>query len=82
MHRVKLEKVDLNLLPILDAILTAESVGRAGAMVGLSKPAASHALSRIRAQLGDPILVRAGQRWVLTERAYGVYGEVHTYPAS
>jgi DNA-binding transcriptional LysR family regulator len=68
-HAVKLDRVDLNLLPILDAILSSESVGKAAERVGLSKPAASHALSRIRAQLGDPILVRAGQRWVLTERA-------------
>jgi len=66
---MKLEKIDLNLLPLLDAILSRESVGKAAQVVGLSKPAASHALSRLRAQVGDPILVRAGQRWVLTERA-------------
>lgn len=66
---MKLAKIDLNLLPLLDAILTTESVGKAAALVSLSKPAASHALSRIREQIGDPILVRAGQRWVLTPRA-------------
>ncbi len=66
---MKLEKVDLNLLPVLEAVLATESVGKAALRVGLSKPAASHALTRIRAQLGDPILVRAGQKWVLTERA-------------
>jgi DNA-binding transcriptional LysR family regulator len=69
---MKLERIDLNLLPILDAILVHESVGKAAAAVGLSKPAASHALSRIRDQVGDPILVRAGQRWVLTERAAAI----------
>lgn len=66
---MKLERVDLNLLPVLDAVLRSQSVSKAAALVGLSKPAASHALARVRAQLGDPILVRAGQRWVLTERA-------------
>jgi DNA-binding transcriptional LysR family regulator len=66
---MKHPKMDLNLLPLLDAILATESVGKAAALVGLSKPAASHALSRIREQLGDPILVRAGQKWVLTQRA-------------
>jgi DNA-binding transcriptional LysR family regulator len=65
---MKLDRVDLNLLPVLDAILRTQSVSKAAALVGLSKPAASHALARVRAQLGDPILVRAGQRWVLTER--------------
>jgi DNA-binding transcriptional LysR family regulator len=69
MHGMKLSKIDLNLLPLLDAILSSEGVGKAAAMVGLSKPAASHALARIRQQLGDPVLVRAGQKWVLTERA-------------
>lgn len=69
MHGTKLGKIDLNLLPLLDAILSTESVGRAAAAVGLSKPAASHALARIRERIGDPILVRAGQKWVLTQRA-------------
>lgn len=69
MHTMKLAKIDLNLLPVLDAILATESVSRAASVVGLSKPATSHALARIREQLGDPILVRAGQRWVLTPRA-------------
>jgi DNA-binding transcriptional LysR family regulator len=57
------------LLPVLDAILDTRSVGKAAAIVGLSKPAASHALARLRAQTGDPILVRAGQGWVLTDHA-------------
>jgi DNA-binding transcriptional LysR family regulator len=77
MHAMKLEKLDFNLLPILDAVLSTESVTKAAVIVGLSKPAASHALSRIRQQLGDPILVRAGQRWVLTERASAIAARVH-----
>jgi DNA-binding transcriptional LysR family regulator len=78
MHRMKVEKIDLNLLPLLDAILTSESVGKAAQIVGLSKPAASHALSRLRAQVGDPILVRAGQKWILTERAATLAPRVRT----
>ena len=73
---MKLERVDLNLLPVLDAILRTHSVSKAATLVGLSKPAASHALARIRAQLGDPVLVRAGQRWVLTERAEAMVARV------
>lgn len=69
---MKLERVDLNLLPVLDAILRTQSVSKAAAIIGLSKPAASHALARIRSQLGDPVLVRAGQRWVLSERAEAI----------
>jgi len=66
---MKLDKIDLNLLVVLDAVLTTKSVSKAAAIVGLSKPAASHALSRIRAQVNDQIIVRSGQSWILTERA-------------
>ena len=60
---------DLNLLKTLDALLDARSVTRAAKQVGLSQPAASHALGRLRAALGDPLLVRVGAAQVLTERA-------------
>jgi DNA-binding transcriptional LysR family regulator len=63
------DRIDLNLLPILDAILRTQSVSKAATAVGLSKAAASHALARIRTQADDPILVRAGQKWILSERA-------------
>ncbi len=52
--------VDLNLLLALDALLREENVTRAGRRIGLSQPAASHALSRLRDLLDDPILVREG----------------------
>jgi DNA-binding transcriptional LysR family regulator len=64
-----LAEVDLNLLVSLDAILATRSVTAAAAKVGLSKPAMSHALSRIRDVLGDEILVRSGKDWILTDRA-------------
>lgn len=67
--RTKVSPIDLNLLVVLDAVLQTESVGRAADRVGITKPAMSHALSRLRDQIGDPILVRAGQTWHLTERA-------------
>ncbi|HUJ57666.1 MAG TPA: LysR family transcriptional regulator [Kofleriaceae bacterium] len=60
---------DLNLLLALDALLQEQNVSRAAARLGLSTPAMSHALARLRAQLGDPLLVRAGQRMVATPRA-------------
>ncbi len=68
-HVTNLSDIDLNLLVSLDAILTTRSVTTAAARVRLSKPAMSHALARIRALLGDEILVRAGRQWILTERA-------------
>ncbi len=61
--------LDLNLLLALDALLQEASVTKAGQRLGLSTPATSHALARLREQLGDPVLVRAGRRMVLTPRA-------------
>lgn len=68
---------DLNLLIALDALLQEASVSRAAARVGLSTPAMSHALGRLRTQLGDPLLVRAGQRMVLTPRGDDLKARVH-----
>jgi DNA-binding transcriptional LysR family regulator len=66
---IALHHIDLNLLAPLDAVLATESVTAAAERVGLSKPAMSHALHRIRELLGDEILVRSGKHWVLTARA-------------
>ncbi len=60
---------DLSLLATLDALLQEASVTKAARRMGLSTPAMSHALGRIRERLGDPILVRAGRAMVLTPRA-------------
>jgi DNA-binding transcriptional LysR family regulator len=58
--------MDLNLLVALDALLETESVTVAAERVFLSQPAMSRALGRLRDHLGDPLLVREGQRMVPT----------------
>lgn len=63
-----MESRDLSLLVTLDALLQEGSVTLAAKRLGLSTPATSHALARIRERFGDPILVRAGRRMVLTPR--------------
>lgn len=68
-HLMNLASLDLNLLVALDALLLEANVGRAAMRIGLSQPAASHALRRLRDALGDPLLVRAGARMELTPRA-------------
>ena len=73
---MKVSPVDLNLLAVLDAILQTGSVSRAAEKVGITKPAMSHALARLREQIGDPVLVRAGQEWQLSERALAMRDEV------
>src|SRR5215470_1592979 len=61
--------LDLNLLVALDALLREGNVSRAAMRIGLSQPAASHALQRLRDLIGDPLLVRNGARMELTPRA-------------
>ncbi|MGI3186004.1 LysR family transcriptional regulator [Nioella aestuarii] len=69
---MNIKSLDLNLLKVLDALLHEGSVTRAAAAVGLSQPAASAALGRLRSALGDPLFVRQGQRLVATEFAQGL----------
>lgn len=52
---------DLNLLRVLDALLHEHSTVKAGARLGLSQPAVSAALGRLRAALGDDLFFRRGQ---------------------
>jgi DNA-binding transcriptional LysR family regulator len=66
---MNLASIDLNLLVALDALLSEAHVGRAGRKIGLSQPATSHALKRLRDLLTDPLLVRVGSRMELTPRA-------------
>ena len=61
--------IDLNLLPALDALLTEGSVAGAARRLKLSESAMSRTLARLRAAIGDPLLVRAGRAMVPTPRA-------------
>src|SRR6266851_4745403 len=49
---------DLNLLIVFDAVMQERSVTRAGSRIGLSQPAMSHALNRLRYMLKDELFVR------------------------
>ncbi len=57
---VNIRAFDLNLLTVLAAVLEHRSVSRAAAAIGLSQPATSNALARLRLGLNDPLLVRRG----------------------
>jgi DNA-binding transcriptional LysR family regulator len=60
---------DLNLLRVFDALMRERSVTRAGALIGLSQPAVSNALGRLRHALNDELFVRRGNDMVPTPRA-------------
>jgi DNA-binding transcriptional LysR family regulator len=66
---LNLRNVDLNLLVVLDALLNERNVSRAGERIGLSQPAMSAALGRLREIFRDPLLVRVGRELALTRNA-------------
>ncbi|USX56304.1 LysR family transcriptional regulator [Lentzea sp. HUAS12] len=66
---MNLAALDLNLLVPLDVLLTERSVSRAAARLGLSQPALSASLARLRRHFGDPLLARSGNTYELTPLA-------------
>lgn len=68
--------VDLNLLRVFDAMVTELNTTRAGERVGLSQPAVSAALGRLRHITGDALFVREGNRMVATTRTRQLAGPI------
>jgi len=69
MHETDFGSVDLNLLKLLDALLKERSVTLAGERLGLSQPAASRGLGRLRRLLHDRVMVRTAKGLEPTPRA-------------
>jgi DNA-binding transcriptional LysR family regulator len=74
---MNIRTIDLNLLVIFDAMARHRSVNRAAEAVGLSQPATSAALARLRLLFGDALFVRAGAGMKPTPRALELAGPVH-----
>jgi len=74
--RLNLAAVDLNLLTVLEALLDLRSVTKAAQSVGLSQPATSRALGRLRVMFKDRILVRTAGGLVLTPLAESMAQDV------
>lgn len=66
---MRFERLDLNLLVALDALLAERSVSLAAERICLSQSATSSALGRLRDYFGDDLLVVKGRQMVLTSRA-------------
>ena len=62
MTEIDLRRVDLNLLVTFDVLMTERSVTRAAERLARTQSAVSHALARLREQVGDPLLVKVGGR--------------------
>ncbi|RKP43434.1 LysR family transcriptional regulator [Trinickia fusca] len=73
--------IDLNMLVVLDVLLTEQSVARAAQRLELSPSAMSRSLARLRNVTGDQLLVRAGHALVPTPLALELRGKVRAVVA-
>lgn len=74
---MRFNKLDLNLLVALDALLVEASISRAAERLHMSQSAMSNALGRLRDYFGDELLVQVGRRMELTPRAQVLRDAVH-----
>lgn len=73
---MNLRHIDLNLLLLVDALLSEGSASRAARRLRLSQPAVSQGLRRARQTFGDPLLARHGNRLLPTVRAIALQPEI------
>lgn len=73
---VRLEKIDLNLFIVFDALYQEQSVTRVAALLNLTQPAVSNALSRLRAMFDDPLFVRSPNGMLPTPVADNMIADV------
>ncbi len=73
MPELNLRSLDLNLLVLLEALISHQSVTRAALATNMSQPAMSRALGRLRAVLRDPVLARGAEGLVASPRALALH---------
>ena len=74
MREMELKDTDLNLLVVLRALLQTRSVGQAAERLGMSQPAVSRALARLRRQFGDQLLIKGNRSMMPTAYASELVG--------
>src|SRR5436305_14512866 len=67
----------LSLLTVFDTVMQERNLTRAGRRLGLTQPAVSHALTRLRHLMNDELFVRGPEGMVPTSRAEQIAGPVH-----
>lgn len=75
---MNLSEIDLNLFIIFDAIYSEGNLTRAGQILGMSQPAASNALARLRETLQDPLFIRTAQGMQPTALAQNIITPVRS----
>lgn len=75
-NRLDISRLDLNLFRVFDIIYRERNLTRAAGILCLSQSAVSHAIGRLRGQLGDPLFVREGQGVVPTPLADRLWPDI------
>ncbi len=75
-HPMNIKDIDLNLLIVFDSVMRERNITLAARRLGLSQPALSNALSRLRRTLGDPLFVRTGHGMEPTPYAERLAGPI------
>lgn len=71
---MNLNRIDLNLFAVFDAIYTAGSLTKAADVLCITQPAVSNSLARLREMLNDPLFVRTGHSMTPTPVAQNIIG--------
>lgn len=73
---IHLRSVDLNLLTVFDAVMQMQNITRAANSLGMSQPAVSNAVARLKVMFNDELFVRCGRGIQPTMRARQLFGPV------
>ncbi|EKT55939.1 transcriptional regulator LeuO [Providencia sneebia] len=73
---IHLRNVDLNLLTVFDVVMQMQNVTKAAQILGMSQPAVSNAVSRLKSMFNDELFVRYGRGIQPTSRAKQLFGPV------
>lgn len=73
---MNIARIDLNLLVYLDVLLRERSVTKAADQLGITQPAMSNSLRRLRDMLNDPLLIRTSEGMTPTERALEIQPQI------
>ncbi len=73
---MKISSFDLNLFVIMNAIYTEGSLTKAASVVGITQPAVSNALSRLREKFNDDLFVRTGAGMVPTHKTENMINDI------
>lgn len=76
LSKPQLRMVDLNLLTVFDAVMQEQNITRAAHVLGMSQPAVSNAVARLKVMFNDELFVRYSRGIQPTARAFQLFGSV------